>query len=152
MRRVFLLHSGCGTPLKSVAPAIGLASSAGATSSAFCSQLSCVLPAQPGWPKTGNSDYTNDLPSVDSRQVREIKKARSPTDTLARQVAVFNYLYQYVDNIKYARTVRGPYTPGEQRTMTAYRNTSYQISQDYAKTHTSDEAKAFERLHGQYER
>ena len=102
-----------------------------------------------GQAQAGTADYTSDLPSV-ARVTSEIKGS-SPTDTLARQVAVFNYLYQYVDNIKYARTVRGPYTPGEQRTMTAYRNTSYQISQDYAKTHTPDEAKAFERLHGQYE-
>ena len=35
--------------------------------------------------------------------------------------------------------------------MTAYHLAAYQISQDYAKSHTPEEAKAFERLHGQYE-
>ena len=35
--------------------------------------------------------------------------------------------------------------------MGAYDLAAYQISQDYAKSHTPDEAKAFERLHGQYE-
>jgi hypothetical protein len=33
----------------------------------------------------------------------------------------------------------------------AYRNAAYEMSQDYAKTHTPAEATAFERLHGRYE-
>src|ERR1700759_4031798 len=69
----------------------------------------------------------------------------------ARQVPVFPYLYTYVDRIKLNRDYRGPYTPGETRVMTAYRLAGYQISQDYAKTHTPAAAAAFERLHGQYE-
>jgi len=35
--------------------------------------------------------------------------------------------------------------------MGAYRLAAYQMSQDYAKTHSPTEAQAFERLHGQYE-
>src|SRR6266550_1639095 len=99
--------------------------------------------------QTASSDHTNDLPSVD--RVKAEIKGSDPTDTLARQVAVFTYLQAYVQRIKYNRTVRGPYTPGEQRVIAAYSLAAYQISQDYAKTHTPDEAKAFERLHGQYE-
>jgi hypothetical protein len=96
-----------------------------------------------------SSDYTNDLPSIE--RVKAEIKGSDPTDTLARQVAVFTYLQAYVERIKYNRTVRGPYTPGEQRVIAAYSLAAYQMSQDYAKTHTPDEAKAFERLHGQYE-
>src|ERR1700758_3672901 len=99
--------------------------------------------------QTPSHDYTNDLPTVE--RVKAEIKGSDPTDTLARQVAVFTYLYTYVDRIKLNRDYRGPYTPGETRVMTAYRLAGYQISQDYAKTHTPDEAKAFERLHGQYE-
>ena len=73
------------------------------------------------------------------------------TDTLARQVAVFTYLPVYIERIKYNRTVRGPYSPGEASARAAYSLAAYQISQDYAKTHTPAEAAAFERLHGQYE-
>ena len=99
--------------------------------------------------QAANSDYTVDLPSVD--RVKAEIKGSDPTDTLARQVAVFTYLYTYVDRIKLNRDYRGPYTSGETRVMTAYRTAAYQMSQDYAKTHTPAEAAAFERLHGQYE-
>src|SRR6266851_9562091 len=99
--------------------------------------------------QTASPDYTSDLPSVE--RVKAEIKGSDPTDTLARQVAVFTYLQAYVERIKYNRTVRGPYTSGEQRVIAAYSLAAYQMSQDYAKTHTSDETKAFERLHGQYE-
>src|SRR6266851_4730675 len=96
-----------------------------------------------------SSDYTNDLPSVE--RVKAEIKGSDPTDSLARQVAVFTYLQAYIDRIKYNRSYSGPFTPGEQRARAAYSLAAYQMSQDYAKTHTPDEAKAFERLHGQYE-
>ena len=99
--------------------------------------------------QTAGSDYTTDLPSVD--RVKAEIKGSDPTDTLARQVAVFTYLQTYIDRIKYNRTVRGDYTPGETRARAAYSLAAYQMSQDYAKSHTPDEAKAFERRHGQYE-
>jgi hypothetical protein len=99
--------------------------------------------------QTASSDYTNDLPSVE--RVKAEIMGPDPTDTLARQVAVFTYLVSYIDRIKYNRTVRGNFTPGEQKMMGAYRLAAYQMSQDYAKTHTPAEAAAFERLHGQYE-
>jgi hypothetical protein len=99
--------------------------------------------------QTASSDYTNDLPSVE--RVKAEIKGSDPTDSLARQVAVFTYLVSYIDRIKYNRTVRGEFTPGEQKMMGAYRLAAYQMSQDYAKNHTAAEAAAFERLHGQYE-
>jgi FAD linked oxidases, C-terminal domain len=96
-----------------------------------------------------SSDYTNDLPSVE--RVKAEIKGSDATDSRARQVAVFTYLVSYIDRIKYNRTVSGDYTPGEQKMMGAYRLAAYQMSQEYAKTHSSTEAQAFERLHGQYE-
>jgi hypothetical protein len=65
-----------------------------------------------------NPDYTNDLPSVE--RVKAEIKGSDPTDTLARQVAVFTYLQSYIERIKYNRTVTGPYTPGEARARAAY--------------------------------
>src|SRR5258708_26866542 len=88
--------------------------------------------------QTPSSDYTNDLPSVE--RVKAEIKGSDPTDTLARQVAVFTYLYTYVDRIKLNRDYGGPYTPGETRAMTAYRPAAYQMSQGYAKTHTPAQA------------
>jgi hypothetical protein len=108
--------------------------------------LACVVDL---FGQTASADYTSDLPSVE--RVKAEIKGSDPTDTLARQVAVFTYLQAYVERIKYNRSISGPYTPGEQRVIAAYSLAAYQMSQDYAKTHTSDEAKAFERLHGQYE-
>ena len=96
-----------------------------------------------------SSDYTNDLPSVE--RVKAEIKGSDPTDTLARQVAIFTYLQTYIDRIKSNRSQRGSFTPGESKMWNAYRNAAYQISQDYAKTHTPSEAQAFERLHGYYE-
>src|SRR5258708_25792643 len=99
--------------------------------------------------QTPSSDYTNDLPSVE--RVKAEIKGTDPTDTLARQVAVFTYLQAYIDRIKVNRSSRGGFTPGEQKMWNAYRNAAYEISQEYAKTHTPAEAQAFERLHGRYE-
>ena len=105
--------------------------------------------AQGGNTPAASSDYTNDLPSVE--RVKAEIKGSDPTDALARQVAVFTYLVSYIDRIKYNRTVDGPFSPGEQKMMGAYRLAAYQMSQDFAKTHAPAEAAAFERLHGQYE-
>ena len=99
--------------------------------------------------QANNTSYTSDMPSVE--RVKAEIRGSDPTDTLARQVAVFVYLSQYIQRIKYNRSYSGPFTPDEQRLMGAYDLAAYQISQDYAKSHTADEAKAFERLHGQYE-
>ena len=96
-----------------------------------------------------SADYTNDLPSVE--RVKAEIKGSDPTDSLARQVAVFTYLQAYIDRIKSNRSPRGSFTPGEQKMWNAYRNAAYQMSQDYAKTHTPAEATAFEQLHGRYE-
>jgi hypothetical protein len=110
--------------------------------------LLCILAtgvvAQPPGP-----NYTADMPSVD--RVKAEIKGSDPTDTLARQVAVFTYLSAYIQRIKYNRSVSGPYTPEEQRVMGAYDLAKYQIMQDYAKSHTPAEIEAFGHLEGKYE-
>src|SRR3981081_1087175 len=68
--------------------------------------------------QTAKLNYTNDYPSVE--RVKAEIKGSDPTDTLARQVAVFTYLQAYVQRIKYNRSYSGPYTPGEQRIIAAY--------------------------------
>ncbi len=100
--------------------------------------------AQPPGP-----NYTADMPSVD--RVKAEIKGSDLTDTLARQIAVFTYLSAYIQRIKYNRTVTGPYTPEEQRVMGSYDLARYQISQDYAKSHTPAEIEAFGHLEGKYE-
>jgi hypothetical protein len=108
----------------------------------LCSSMPAVAQAS-------SPDYTNDLPSVE--RVKAEIKGSDPTDTLARQVAVFTYLQAYIDRIKLNRDYRGNYTPGEQKMRGAYALAAYQMSQEYAKTHTPAEAQEFERLHGRYE-
>ena len=105
--------------------------------------LPCVLLGQ------ASTGYTADLPSVE--RVKAEIHGSDPTDTLARQGAVFSFLSRYIQDIKYNRTVRGPYTPDEQRLVGAYNLAAYQISQDYSKSHTPEEAKAFTRLQFQYQ-
>src|ERR1700743_1091158 len=100
-----------------------------------------MLPFRVLFAQASGPDYTNDLPSV-VRVEAEIK-GKDATDTLARQGAVFTYLQSYIDRTKYARTVRGPYTAGEQKMMAAYSGAAFQISQEYAKSHSPEEAKAF---------
>src|SRR6267154_2935173 len=77
--------------------------------------------------QTASPDYTNNLPSVE--RVKAEIKGSDPTDTLARQVAVFTYLQAYVQRIKYNRSYSGPFTPGEQRVIAAYSLAAYQMSQ-----------------------
>jgi len=106
--------------------------------------LATVVIAQPPGP-----NYTADMPSVD--RVKAEIKGSDPTDTLARQFAVFTHLSTYIQRIKYNRTIDGPYTPEEVRVMGAYDLAKYQISQDYAKSHTPAETEAFGHLEGHYE-
>ena len=101
----------------------------------------CVADAQ--------SSYTVDLPSVE--RVKAEIKGSDETDALARQTAVFSYLLRYIYRIKYNRTVTGSYTPEEERLVKDYTIASYQISQEFAKTHTPEQVKAFVQLGGQYD-
>jgi len=103
---------------------------------------------QPGQPMIPS--YLSEFPTVEKVK-REIQGS-SPDDTLARQVAVFTYLPQIVIRIQPPnRSVREGLTPDEQKVTGAYQLAAYEMSQAYAKSHTPEEAKAFERKHGQYE-
>lgn len=97
-----------------------------------------------------NPPYLSEMPSVE-RVKSEIQGA-NPDDTLARQVAVFTYLPQIVQRIQGPNRKYGdPLTPDEERVIGAYNLAAYEMSQSYAKSHSAEEAKAFERKHGQYE-
>ena len=107
-----------------------------------------ATPTRPGQPM--NPPYLSEMPSVD-RVKSEIQGA-NPDDTLARQVAVFTYLPQIVQRSQDPNRRYGdPLTPDEQRVVGAYNLAAYETSQAYAKSHSPEEAKAFERKHGQYE-
>jgi hypothetical protein len=96
-----------------------------------------------------SGDYTAALPSVE--KVKAQLKGADPTDTVARQVAVFTYLQTYISRIKDNRKYGGPFTPGEQKLMGDYSLAAYQLSQDFSKTHSPAEVKAFQQLEGRYE-
>lgn len=96
-----------------------------------------------------SGDYTKDLPSV--QRVETVLKGSDPTDTLARQAAIFEYLQQYIQRIKEARDYRGPYSPGEQKLLADYAKAGYELTQSYTKTHTPAEVTAFNRLKFRYE-
>ena len=103
---------------------------------------------QPGQPM--NPSYLSEFPTVEKVK-REIQGS-TPDDTLARQVAVFTYLPQILIRSQPPnRSVRAGLTPDEQKVTGAYGLAAYEMSQAYAKPHTPEEAKAFERKHGQYE-
>ncbi len=96
-----------------------------------------------------SGDYTAALPSVE--EVKAKLKGADPTDTVARQVAVFTYLQTYVSRIKDARNYGGPFTPAEQKLMGDYSLAAYQLSQNFTKTHTPAEVNTFQQLEGKYE-
>jgi len=96
----------------------------------------------------GSSDYTKDLPSV--QRVESEIKGTDPNDSLARQVAVLQYLQIYIQRIKEARDYRGPFTPGERKLMGDYAKAQYDLTQSYTKAHTPAEVTVFNRSVGKY--
>src|SRR5690348_13171509 len=75
----------------------------------FTAVLCLACPSAFAQAAPASGAYTNSLPSVERVQA-EIKGSDS-TDTLARQMAVFDYLDQYIETIKYNRVgPRGSYT------------------------------------------
>jgi hypothetical protein len=95
--------------------------------------------------QTTNPAYLADMPSVD--RVKAAIQGSDPTDTAARQVAVFTYLSQYIQRIK---RPSAPFTPDETRVKYAYDLAAYTLQQDYNKSHTPAEAKAFDTLQFNY--
>jgi hypothetical protein len=97
----------------------------------------------------GADGYTAALPSVE--KVKAQLKGDNPTDTAARQVAVFTYLQTYITRIVYARHYGGPFTASEQKLMADYAKAAYDLSQDFTKTHNPADVKTFQQLEGKYE-
>ncbi|MGB6429670.1 MAG: hypothetical protein WBF06_03735 [Candidatus Acidiferrales bacterium] len=90
------------------------------------------------------------MPTVD--QVKSTIQGSDPTNTLARQVAAFNILVQLIEVMGEAPARQyGDTTPAETSLANSYSTAAYQITQDYGKTHTADELKAFNTLHAKYE-
>lgn len=116
----------------------------------LCVAILCLVGAPvlaQGPPASG--DYTTAMPSV--QRVENEIKGSDPTDSLARQVAIFHYLNSYMEQIKYNRVgPRGSYTPSEAKLFDDYRMAAYKITQDYTKSHTAAETAAFNHLWGRY--
>src|SRR5262249_54854622 len=103
--------------------------------------------AEPG--KSFNPPYLNDMPSIDFVK-REIQ-GKDATDTLARQVAVFNLLPTVITRFFLADRNRHDLTPDEAKITGKYQLAAYEMEQAYKKSHTPAEAQAFFQLHGRYE-
>ena len=103
--------------------------------------------AEPG--RSFNPPYLNEMPSIDL--VKQEIQGKDPTDTLARQVAVFNKLPQVITSFMLADRKRYDLTPDEQKVTGKYNLAAYELEQGYKKSHTPAEAQAFLQLHGRYE-
>ena len=103
--------------------------------------------AEPG--KSFNPPYLNEMPSIDL--VRQEIQGKDPTDTMARQVAVFNKLPTVITRFMLADGKRYGLTPDEAKITSKYNLAAYELEQGYKKTHTAAEAQAFFQLHGRYE-
>ncbi|HLY60847.1 MAG TPA: hypothetical protein VKV95_08875 [Terriglobia bacterium] len=120
------------------------ATSAGAVARALPPQI-----RRPAGPPADTS-YLAGMPSVD--KVKQVIQGSNPTDTLARQVAVFNLMPTFIQRMGLAPGRRfGDTTPEERGYLNQYAAAAYQISQDYGKSHTPAEAQAFLGLHNHYE-
>jgi hypothetical protein len=106
------------------------------------------LSASSALAQAASADYTADLPSV--QKVETQLQGTDPTDTAARQVAVFEYLQVYIQRIRDGRQYNGPYTPGELKLRTDYAQAQYDLTQNFTKAHTPDELKTFQQKEGNY--
>ena len=113
----------------------------------FLALLFCLLGGN-AFAQAAGSDYTASLPSV--QKVETQLQGSDPSDTTARQVAVFEYLQAYIQRIRDARQYNGPYTPGELKLLTDYAKAQYDLTQSFTKTHTPDEVKVFQQKEGRY--
>jgi len=104
---------------------------------------------QPTNGKPFSPSYLNGMPSVDF--VKSQIQGKDATDTLARQVAVFNELPTVITRFQLADRKRYDATPDEQKITGIYQLAAYELEQGYKKTHTAAEAQEFSRLHGRYE-
>ncbi|HWZ99511.1 MAG TPA: hypothetical protein VN025_17270 [Candidatus Dormibacteraeota bacterium] len=104
---------------------------------------------QPPNGKSFNPPYLSEMPTIDF--VKNQIQGKDATDTLARQVAVFNKLPTVITRFLLADRKRYDTTPDEQKVTGQYQLAAYELEQGYKKTHTAAEAQAFLQLHGRYE-
>jgi hypothetical protein len=97
-----------------------------------------------------NPPYLNSLPSAET--VKKLIQSGDPTDTLARQVAVFNILKERIQR-HIATDKSRPFraTPDEGKVTYAYSYAAWELEEGYKKTHTKEEATAFTQAHYRYE-
>jgi hypothetical protein len=146
MRRLEILRFlSCALP----AALLLAATSWGLAASAEIAKPRQNRPPAPTGPPPDTS-YLAGMPTVD--QVKSTIQGSDPTDTLARQVAACNILVQLIEVMGEAPARQyGDATPAETNLASSYSAAAYQITQDYGKTHTADELKAFNTLHAKYE-
>ena len=132
-------------------PASATASARAANSTQATRQPPSTLVATPsGRISAGlNPPYLNNLPSVET--VKRQIQGTDATDTLERQVAIFNLLVGLIQHHLAADRARYELTPDEQKVTYAYNLAAYEIEDGYKKAHSAEEAQAFTRRHGQYE-
>ena len=106
-------------------------------------------PRPPAGPPPDTS-YVAGMPSVD--KIKQTIQGSDPTDTLARQVAVFNLMPQIIQQMGLAPGRHfGDTTPQEQGYLNQCAVAAYQMTQDFSKSHTPAEVNAFTTLHNKYE-
>ena len=106
-------------------------------------------PSPPAGPPPDTS-YVAGMPSVD--KVKQTIQGSDPTDTIARQVAVFNLLPQIIQQMGLAPNRRfGDTTPQEQTYLNQCAAAANQLTRDFSKSHTPAEVTAFNGLHNKYE-
>jgi hypothetical protein len=112
--------------------------------------LATLVTTPTGRISTGlNPAYLNGLPAVEV--VKQVIQGSDPTDTLARQVAVFNTLSARIQHHLANNNHSFSFSPDEVKVKYAYDLASYQIEQEYKKTHTPAEANAFIGRHNRLE-
>ena len=97
-----------------------------------------------------NPPYLNSLPSAET--VEKLIQGSDATDTLARQVAVFNILKERIQR-HIATDKSRPFraTPDEDKVSYAYSYAAWELEEGYKKAHSKEEAAAFAQAHGRYE-
>jgi hypothetical protein len=96
-----------------------------------------------------NPVYLSGMPPVE--RVKSEIQGTSPADTLARQMAVFTILEQIVIRLPGPARMGNSQTPDESKIMQSYRSAAYELSQQYAKSHTPQEVKDLTARQGRYE-
>ena len=104
-----------------------------------------------GQPSQGlNPSYLSGFPSVNT--VKRSIQGSTPADTLARQIAVLNYLPRIIQRMQMVPGRRyNSTTPDEQRLINAYSLASYELSQSYVTSAAPQDAKAFQQTINRYE-